>query len=286
MMHLPTIIIISIILNTIISSFLMSLYVLRKQKTYLYWCCSCLIFVFAQVTAALRAFIDLSFVTHYIADLFIIAAPLAAILGIHAYNSTEQNKFTACIAVLLASMIILLPIYSSSFGQLYTTVVIACCFCYAAYALNKLHLGRISHFLLLQICFVVHAIIMFCQAALLLSAATALLDTQQALAIILISHIVISTCTALVWPVLMFLESEQVLTDLANLDPLTGLLNRRAFLNLSATHLQQANDCQKELCALMIDIDYQLCRLISASMLYDYDSLVYSLNQVLHSKGY
>ncbi|MFX3762216.1 hypothetical protein ACJBP1_10055, partial [Streptococcus suis] len=88
---------------------------------------------------ALRAFIDLSFVTHYIADLFIITAPLAAILGIHAYNSTEQNKFTVCIAVLLASMIILLPIYSSSFGQLYTTVVIACCFCYAAYALNKLH---------------------------------------------------------------------------------------------------------------------------------------------------
>lgn len=256
MMHLPTIIIISILLNSIISSFLMSLYVLKKQKTYLYWCCSCFIFVLAQITAALRAFIDLDFVSHYLADLFIIATPLAAILGIHAYNNTERTKFSACLGVLLASGVILLPIYSSSFGQLYTTTLIACCFCYAAYALKTLHLGRITHFLVLQICFVVHAILMFCQAALLLSAPTSVVDTQQALAVILISHIVLSTCTALVWPVLMFLESEQMLTDLANLDPLTGLLNRRAFLNLSATHLEQANGCQKELCALMIDIDF------------------------------
>jgi len=92
MMHLPTIIIISILLNSIISSFLMSLYVLKKQKTYLYWCCSCFIFVLAQITAALRAFIDLDFVSHYLADLFIIATPLAAILGIHAYNNTERKN--------------------------------------------------------------------------------------------------------------------------------------------------------------------------------------------------
>lgn len=256
MMHLPTIIVISIIVNSIISSFLMSLYVLRKQKTYLYWCCSCLIFVFAQVAAALRAFIDLNFITHYLADLLIISAPLAAILGIYAYNNTQKNTSNVCIAVLLTSAIILLPIYSSPYGQLYTTVVIACCFCYAAYALGKLNLSGITHFLLLQICFVVHAVLMFCQAALLLSAPTSLIDIQQVLVIILISHIVLSTCTALVWPVLMFLESEQVLTDLANLDPLTGLLNRRAFLNLSATHLEQSNGHQKDLCALMIDIDF------------------------------
>ncbi|CAM3698016.1 MULTISPECIES: GGDEF domain-containing protein [Pseudoalteromonas] len=256
MMHLPTIIILSIILNTLIGSFLLSLYRLKKQKTYLYWCCSCFIFVLAQVTASLRAYSDLNLISHYLADLLIIIAPLAAILGIHAYNNTEKSKFTACISVLLVSVITLMPFYSTSFAQLYTTLVIACSFCYAAYALNKLHVGRVSHFLLLQICFVIHALLMFCQAALLVSAPTSVIDTQQALAVILISHIVISTCTALVWPVLMFLESEQVLTDLANLDPLTGLLNRRAFLNLSATHLEQANSYQKELCALMIDIDF------------------------------
>ena len=86
MMHLPTIISISILLNVIIGAFLLSLYFLRQQPSYLYWGSSCLLFVFAQITASLRVFIDLPLITHYLADLLIISAPLAAILGIHAYS--------------------------------------------------------------------------------------------------------------------------------------------------------------------------------------------------------
>ncbi|MEZ7276988.1 GGDEF domain-containing protein [Pseudoalteromonas sp. 68 DY56-GL68] len=81
-------------------------------------------------------------------------------------------------------------------------------------------------------------------------------DFSQILAIILLSHIVITTLTAMIWPLLMFLESEQILSDLANRDPLTGLLNRRAFLTISNNYLEQANNNLTELCALMIDIDF------------------------------
>ncbi|WP_404339599.1 GGDEF domain-containing protein [Pseudoalteromonas mariniglutinosa] len=258
MVHLPTIITVSILLNVLIGGFLLSLYILRQQSSYLYWGSSCLIFVVAQITASLRIFIDFPLLTHYLADLFIIAAPLAAILGVHAYNNTDKATLSYCIGVLITSVFVLIPLYNIQINQIFTTFIIACCFSYAAYALRKLQLNRIKHALLLQVCFVLHAILMFLQFVLLMlnSLSWLAIDISQILAVILISHIIITTCTAMIWPLLMFLESEQALTDLANLDPLTGLLNRRAFLNISAKHLEQANNHKKELCALMIDIDY------------------------------
>lgn len=258
MVHLPTIISISILLNLIIGAFLLSLYFLRKQSSYLYWGSSCLIFVLAQITASLRLFVDLPFITHYIADLLIISAPLAAILGIHAYTQSEKQKLKLCAYLLGASAIVLLPLYSNSINQLITTAVIAACFSYAAYALRKLNVEHIIHLVLLQLCFVLHACIMLLQLGLLVIDGLNIFtfDFSQILAIILLSHIVITTLTAMIWPLLMFLESEQILSDLANRDPLTGLLNRRAFLTISNNYLEQANNNLTELCALMIDIDF------------------------------
>jgi len=60
----------------------------------------------------------------------------------------------------------------------------------------------------------------------------------------------------MIWPLMMFLEHEQVLSDLANRDSLTGLLNRRAFISVSNNYLEQANNNLTKLCALMIDIDF------------------------------
>ena len=91
MVDLPTIISISVLLNVVIGAFLLSLYFLRQQQSYLYWGSSCLIFVLAQITATSRVFIDLPILTHFIANLLIIAAPLAAVLGIHAYNNRENT---------------------------------------------------------------------------------------------------------------------------------------------------------------------------------------------------
>lgn len=258
MMHLPTIISISILLNVIIGSFLLSLYFLRQQSSYLYWGSSCLIFVGAQIAASLRIFIDLPLVTHYLADLLIISAPLAAILGIHAYSQSDKKCQNKCAYVLVAAAVILLLAYDSPFSQLITTAIIATCFSYAAFALRKLHVKRIMHLVLLKLCFVIHALIMVTQFSLLLNDYLGLLQTdlKQILAVILISHIVITTLTAMIWPLMMFLEHEQVLSDLANRDSLTGLLNRRAFISVSNNYLEQANNNLTKLCALMIDIDF------------------------------
>ncbi|MDI4650925.1 MULTISPECIES: GGDEF domain-containing protein [Pseudoalteromonas] len=99
---------------------------------------------------------------------------------------------------------------------------------------------------------------MVTQFSLLLSDYLGLLQTdlKQILAVILISHIVITTLTAMIWPLMMFLEHELVLSDLANRDSLTGLLNRRAFISVSNNYLEQANNNLTKLCALMIDIDF------------------------------
>ncbi|WP_239964634.1 GGDEF domain-containing protein [Pseudoalteromonas shioyasakiensis] len=99
---------------------------------------------------------------------------------------------------------------------------------------------------------------MVTQFSLLLSDYLGLLQTdlKQILAVILISHIVITTLTAMIWPLMMFLEHEQALSDLANRDSLTGLLNRRAFISVSNNYLEQANNNLTKLCALMIDIDF------------------------------
>ncbi|WP_462147186.1 GGDEF domain-containing protein [Pseudoalteromonas gelatinilytica] len=258
MMHLPTIISISILLNVIIGAFLLSLYFLRQQSSYLYWGSSCLLFVCAQITASLRVFIDLPLITHYLADLLIISAPLAAILGIHAYSQSDKKYHKACALVLILSMLILLPVHDSPFNQIITTAIIAICFSYAAFVLRKLHVERIIHLALLKLCFVIHALIMLVQFLLLVSDYKGVINTDLShiLAVILISHIIITTLTAMIWPLMMFLESEQILSDLANRDPLTGLLNRRSFITISNNYLEPANSNLTELCALMIDIDF------------------------------
>ncbi|TMO27510.1 MULTISPECIES: GGDEF domain-containing protein [Pseudoalteromonas] len=258
MMHLPTIISISILLNVIIGAFLLSLYFLRQQPSYLYWGSSCLFFVFAQITASLRVFIDLPLITHYLAALLIISAPLAAILGIHAYSQSDRKYHKACAFVLILSMLILLPVHDSPLNQIISTAIIAICFSYAAFALRKLQVERIIHLALLKLCFVIHALIMLVQFLLLVSDYKGDINTDLShiLAVILISHIIITTLTAMIWPLMMFLESEQILSDLANRDPLTGLLNRRSFIMISNNYLEQANSNLTELCALMIDIDF------------------------------
>ena len=258
MMHLPTIISISILLNVIIGAFLLSLYFLRQQPSYLYWGSSCLLFVFAQITASLRVFIDLPLITHYLAALLIISAPLAAILGIHAYSQSDKKYHKACAFVLILSMLILLPVHDSPLNQIISTAIIAICFSYAAFALRKLQVERIIHLALLKLCFVIHALIMLVQFLLLVSDYKGDINTDLShiLAVILISHIIITTLTAMIWPLMMFLESEQILSDLANRDPLTGLLNRRSFITISNNYLEQANSNLTELCALMIDIDF------------------------------
>ncbi|URQ89086.1 GGDEF domain-containing protein [Pseudoalteromonas sp. SCSIO 43101] len=258
MMQLPTIISISILLNVIIGAFLLSLYFLRQQSSYLYWGSSCLIFVCAQITASLRAIINFPLITHYLADLLIIAAPLSAILGIHAYCQSDKKYQSACAFVLVSSSAILLPLYNLPISQLLTTAIIAVCFGYAAFALKELHVKRIMHLALLKVCFVIHSLIMAIQFLLLLSDYLGLLniDLNQIIAVILISHIIITTLTAMIWPLIMFLESEQTLSDLANRDPLTDLLNRRSFITISNNYLEKANSSLTELCALMIDIDF------------------------------
>lgn len=258
MVDLPTIISISVLLNVVIGAFLLSLYFLRQQQSYLYWGSSCLIFVLAQITATSRVFIDLPILTHFIANLLIIAAPLAAVLGIHAYNNREKYYLKRCLYLLLATAMLLFPMFQLGFDQFVTTAILAFSFLYAANALRRLNVERIIHLVLLQLCFFIHSAIMFVQFGLLVMEHFNYIkaDISQVFAIILISHIIITTLTAMIWPLLMFLESEQVLSDLANRDSLTGLLNRRAFITISNNYLEQANSSLSELCAVMIDIDF------------------------------
>ena len=258
MVDLPTIISISVLLNVVIGAFLLSLYFLRQQQSYLYWGSSCLIFVLAQITATSRVFIDLPILTHFIANLLIIAAPLAAVLGIHAYNNREKYYLKRCLYLLLATAMLLFPMFQLGFEQFVTTAILAFSFLYAANALRRLNVERIIHLVLLQLCFFIHSAIMFVQFGLLVMEHFNYIkaDISQVFAIILIGHIIITTLTAMIWPLLMFLESEQVLSDLANRDSLTGLLNRRAFITISNNYLEQANNSLSELCAVMIDIDF------------------------------
>lgn len=258
MVDLPTIISISVLLNVVIGAFLLSLYFLRQQQSYLYWGSSCLIFVLAQITATSRVFIDLPILTHFIANLLIIAAPLAAVLGIHAYNNREKYYLKRCLYLLLATAMLLFPMFQLGFDQFVTTAILAFSFLYAANALRRLNVERIIHLVLLQLCIFIHSAIMFVQFGLLVMEHFNYIkaDISQVFAIILISHIIITTLTAMIWPLLMFLESEQVLSDLANRDSLTGLLNRRAFITISNNYLEQANNSLSELCAVMIDIDF------------------------------
>lgn len=258
MLHLPTVVGISLFLNILISCFFLSVYLCKKQTCYMYFALACGAFATAEVLACLRVIIENPFVTHYLADLFIIASPLFAIAGLKQVTSMQSNSYASFKIILGGSALVLMPIYDVTAGQLLTSFIIACLFLVAANTVYKMHTNATAQKNMLLVFFVLHSVIMFIQVVLLgmQLMTTIALNFIQPLQVILINHLFLATATALVMPFVLFADIEAKLQRLVNRDTLTGLLNRRGFLLDGEKISRHVKTHDQSLAVVMIDIDH------------------------------
>lgn len=258
MLHLPTIISLSFILNLVIALFFISLYRYKKQSAFLLFGFACLSFSAAELVFSLRLFINFPLLTHYIADILIILSPLFIIIGLHKYRNTEPLNLFPLYCVLGFYALMLLVIYPYDAARMLTSLIIALLFCYNAYIVKSMtFVAKLQQNALIS-CFVIHAIIMFIQVAVLIPSTlsdSVLSISRAASQIILISHLVLTTCSALILPFLLFSNNEFTLSSLANTDQLSELLNRRGFFSKSKEALNHSHNVNKDVSIVMLDID-------------------------------
>lgn len=73
---------------------------------------------------------------------------------------------------------------------------------------------------------------------------------------VLLGHVLLTTSTGLMLPLLSFSNTENQLLRLTELDDLTQLLNRREFLKRAEQALLQNRRLQYSVVVLMIDLDH------------------------------
>lgn len=279
-MHLPTLVGIVLLLNFMLGGLLFVIYQLRsKQKCFLYWAISCWVFVLGGALASAREFIEMPWLTHWLASILLITSPLLAVRGIQFFRSPNRShEWLAQSAVITGAAVLigaLYPIYP--WIAPITSLVIAGIFTWAVYLLLHIKSPMQLPQRLLCIFFVLHAVIMLLQAVAMMfmlvntpqpfaasansEVTTVTLTHSVAITATLlqatfISHLLLTTTTALMFPLLVFTRSEQTLIELANIDDLTKLFNRRAFFIAANEAFNDTRIQRGNLTVLMLDLDY------------------------------
>ncbi|RUO23264.1 hypothetical protein CWE08_01015 [Aliidiomarina iranensis] len=281
-MHLPTLIAIILLLNLVLGGLLLVIYRLRlKQRCFLYWAISCWVFVIGGLLAAARNYIEAILLTHWLASLLLIIAPLLAVKGVQHFRARRsakswqlQVRFVLIMAIMLAALV---PIFA--WMAPFTSLIIAGLFAWALYLLVNIKASTQLPQRLLSLFFALHILTMLLQAGAmamsLITAPAALtaaeLDTGIVASTVsssagfnldlmlhttFISHLLLTTTTALMFPLLVFSKTEERLVELANIDDLTRLSNRRAFFLQADKAFAQAKIEGSPVCVLMVDLDY------------------------------
>jgi len=258
MLHLPTIISLSFILNVLIGLFFLSVHNFKKQTSFLLFGLACITFAFAELLACLKLVIDFPFVTHYLADIFILLSPFLIIVGLHKYKHSKPLNLVPLYYLLGFTALTLLPIYPYSAGQMLTSFVISGLYLYSAYIIKSMSFVATLQKKALVVCFLIHALLMLTQTTLLaipyLSANPA--NYLESLQFILSSHLILATCSALILPYLLASNTEHTLSSLANTDTLSQLLNRRGFFTKSKEALSSPKNANKNVSVILLDIDF------------------------------
>ncbi|RUO66366.1 diguanylate cyclase (GGDEF) domain-containing protein [Pseudidiomarina planktonica] len=262
MVHLPTLIIIAITVNFLLAALMLVVYQIhRKLDCFIYWSASCFVFAIAAIVASTRTVIDFPLLTIFVADILFIGGPLLALLGIRSYlgrGMSRRFKLWLLVSAALVTLALAMSFSKPAWAQLVTSVVIAVIFFRAVVLLRGLNSRPPLPKYLLTMLFGIHAVAMLSQAAMLGTSLYFGESGQVALLLetLLISHILLTVCTAMVFPLLVFVTSEQHLTNLANIDDLTKLLNRRAFFERAGKQFIEAKHTDSNFSLLMLDLDY------------------------------
>lgn len=255
MIHLPTLIITTVILNVVLGITLFVIYrALPAQKSFKTWAIACFSFALANILVSLRGTIDQPLLTIVVADLLIISVPLLALHGMRQYRQQIDVPRTGMIVTMAISAILLLSAHAIEYiAQTVTAVLCGVIYLFAANYLRHIRpTPRITRHLLMGL-FGVHGLLMLLMASSALQQAD---PSKSLFTFLLMAHLIMTTMTTLLFPVLAFSHNERRLLKIAHLDELTELFNRRAFFEHGALLLAQNKQLEKPSCILMIDLDH------------------------------
>ncbi|WP_111497946.1 MULTISPECIES: sensor domain-containing diguanylate cyclase [Marinobacter] len=249
-------------INVLIGSFMWAIYRLRREQLcFWYWGLSCLLFAAGCVAAGARAFVEAPWLTVVMAYGLLVLAPLFVLCGLvrfvdgRTHTRTVRGLFYGVAACLLLIAVFRESPYAPRlFTAAYTAAIFVCAF----YLTRRIRPGNALPVRALQLFFLIHCGMMLLQVVTLTRAwqLGASVDADPVLDSILISHILLANATALTFPLLAFVRSEQHLRSLAESDDLTGLCNRRSFHKRGQAMFADAVRRQRPLTVLMVDLDH------------------------------
>lgn len=249
-------------INLLIGAFMWAIYRLRQEQVCFYdWGWSCSLFAVGCIAASARVFVDLPWLTVVFAYSLLVLAPLFALSGIARFiDALDARRLIVPLFQGIAGFAIVLAFLRNDpyAPGLLTAAYSAVIFVFAFYLTTRITPTNILPLRALQFFFVTHSGLMALEVAILFGAwsdgkppaAFPVLD------VILVSHILLANATALTFPLLAFVRSEQKLRALAESDALTGLYNRRAFYSRGSHAFRAARQAGEPFTVLMIDLDH------------------------------
>ncbi len=261
-MHLPTLMLLTLLVNLMIGCYLAMVYLLRRHdKSFLVWSTACFVFVAGGCAASARAYIDQPLITYLVADLLFLVSPALVVTGLVLFlrgklSARSKQQVALLLTLYLLPLSMLHQVNNASTAL--TSLSIAVIFIYAIVLLKKARLQPAFPVYVLQFFFAVHAVLMVLQVVLVLpligeeSRALSLPSLQG----VLLGHVLLTIGTGFMLPLLAFSHTENELLRLAELDDLTQLLNRREFLKRANLTLLKSQRQQHSVVVLMIDLDH------------------------------
>ncbi|WP_213994626.1 GGDEF domain-containing protein [Arsukibacterium sp.] len=259
-MHLPTVIMVALAINFIVGVYLYLLYRRKpKDRCFKLWSFSCVCFVLGSGLVVLRYYPFPEVLTFFIADSLLLLAPLYVLAGLVQFSRfryTKRRRRQAFAALAFTLLVLLASYQQPGLISVAVALAIGITFCLCALLLQRSVITEPSFSRTLQIVFIVHALVMFGQAALIMFNWQQLNmhGLPETSIYTLLSHILLTTFTALLLPWLSFLKLERKLTLRSQRDGLTRLANREHFFNQIERYWQQHPSIPAVL--MMIDIDF------------------------------
>ncbi|MHA7808198.1 MAG: GGDEF domain-containing protein [Marinobacter adhaerens] len=264
-MHLPTLLVTSVMINLLIGGMLWAIYYLRnRERCFLLWALACLTFVAGTALAVVNETTEAPGLMQFTTHLVLGGSPLLLLAGIHALMQLPMAGTRGSYRILFgASLLYLFGLVISTgwdpvVARFLTALFSALIFSLAIYRLASLERKPRLPLRILQILFGIHGTLMMAQVlviAVSVSESTQL-DLQGLLKLILVNHLLLVSATAMALPLLAFTRSEQALVALAERDGLTQLFNRRAFYREGNLAFEKAREDGALITVLMIDLDH------------------------------
>jgi diguanylate cyclase (GGDEF)-like protein len=243
-----------------IGFFLLILYKRRpKDFCFKYWSLSCFCFVFGGLASTGRAFNLPAFFSYFIADALLISAPLLVFAGLIKFSRfrfTKRKRRYLKLGI-AGTVIILLATHSFPMVvNVFAAMTLACLFLICSQLIATSVFNEPVYTRILRTIFILHSLIMLIQAFVyvLQPFLVGEIVTPNVTSTILLSHVMLTTLTALLLPWLSFLKLERKLIIKSQRDGLTKLSNREHFFTSVERHWLNYPD--RPVMVMMIDIDH------------------------------